>query len=111
MQHGIVEKLAALYPKRFTIHHPWWGPRPYLKLDGKIEVSVYVCPYVETRNRMYWRFVPRPAERRNVTLCCLASPTNDSIASMYLRRSGEIRKVRLNIRPGDRWFSVDRTDS
>jgi DNA invertase Pin-like site-specific DNA recombinase len=105
LQHGIVKKLAATYPNRLTVHKHRWGPRPYLKLDGETNVSVYICPCVETRTRVYWRFVPRPSERHNVSLCCLATPNNDYIAAMYLMRTGDISNARLNIKPGDPWFT------
>jgi hypothetical protein len=105
IQHGIVNKLAAMYPNRLAVHRYARTPRPHLKLDGETNVSVYVCPCVETRKRVYWRFVPRSSERHNVTLCCLATPTNDYIASMYIMRTGDIAKARLNIKPGDPWFT------
>jgi hypothetical protein len=105
IQHGIVEKLAAIYPNRLTIHRHRWGPRPYLKFDGALNVSVQVCPCVKTRKRVYWRLVPRPSERHNITLCCLATPTNDHIQSMHLMSNVDIPKARLNIKPGDPWFA------
>jgi DNA invertase Pin-like site-specific DNA recombinase len=105
LQHGIVDKLVAMFPDRLARRKHWWGPRPYLSLDSKIDVSVQVCPCVSTRKRVYWRFKPRPSEKQNVTLCCLTTPKLDCIQSMHLIPNGLIQKARLHIYPGDPWFT------
>jgi DNA invertase Pin-like site-specific DNA recombinase len=104
LQRGIVKKLAMLHPDRITTHQHWRSPRPYLRLDNEVNVSVHICPCVVTRHRVYWRFTPRPAERGNVTLCCLTNRTRDSIHSMHLIANSNINGARLHIRLGGPWF-------
>lgn len=104
LQHSIIAKLAELHPHRITIHQKARSRRPFLRLDGRIDVSVHVCPCIEARREAFWRFTPRPTERDNVTLCCLLDRSRDHIHSMHLIPNANIGKTRLNIGLRDEWF-------
>lgn len=94
----IVRELQKLFPNRVSIHCHSWSPRLHLRVDDSINVSIHICPAVQTRKRVVWRLVPRLSEVDNVTLCCLMDLTNECIQRMCLTTDLRVGKVRVMLR-------------
>jgi len=58
--------------------------RPKLLLDGKVIVSIKICPAQRYSNAIVWDLSSRPPENDTITLVCRCQPGSSRIHSLYV---------------------------
>jgi len=58
--------------------------RPRLSLDGKVIVSLKICPAKRYGNAVVWDLSNRPPENDRITVVCRCQPESSRIHSMYV---------------------------